>query len=106
MITPAGWPLLGRLMWMMLGPLALTLITFAIVSEGSGWLTRFDAAFAAVLLAMLVGRWLEFRGGRPQTASGQPASRSDLERYFLIAAVAGMAVWLAANVVGNHLLPR
>jgi hypothetical protein len=42
---------------------------------------------------MLLGRWAEFRGGDPRTATGEPATRQDLRRYTLLASVLGLAVW-------------
>jgi hypothetical protein len=55
---------------------------------------------------MLLGRWLEFRGGHAQTATGEPATRADLRRYLVTATVVGLLVWVAANVVANHWLAR
>jgi hypothetical protein len=100
--SPAA--LLGRLIWMMIGPLALILLTMAIVREGGGWLTPYDIAYFAVLGAMFLGRGLEFRGGHPQTADGEPATAQHLRRYLLFGALLGLAVWALANVLGNHVL--
>jgi hypothetical protein len=92
-------------MWMMLGPLALCILTFLIMSAGTGWATGLDAAFFLTLGAILLGRYLEFRGGNPQTATGEPAAPEDLPRFLLVCSVAGLVAWVVANLVGNHILP-
>lgn len=104
--SPALSPLVGRLVWMLAGPMALVLMTFAIVSEGGGWLTVFDVLYFVILIAMLLGRRLEFRGGNPHTAMGEPATENDFRRYVLIALIATPVVWVLANLVGNHWLSR
>jgi hypothetical protein len=98
--------LFGRLTWMMFGPISLAVTTFLVVSKGGGWFTPADFAHFAVLGAMLLGRCLEFGGGNPQTAEGQPATRAHLRRYLLVAGVIALVVWVAANIVGNHRFTR
>jgi hypothetical protein len=95
---------LGRIFWMMAGPLCLTLLAFNIIQSGSGWLTWTDLAYLAVLGGMLLARWLEFRGGNPRTADGQPATWDHLRHYVQAMVPIGLAVWAMANVMGNHLL--
>ena len=55
-----------------------------------------------VLGGMLLGRWCEFRYGRPLTATGEPATAAHLHRYALVLSILGLGAWLAANLVGNH----
>jgi len=93
---------LARAFWMLLGPLALFLIGYHIVASGTGWLTGTDLAFFVVLGGMLLARWVEFRTGAAQTAAGAPATGADLRRYVLSATLGGLAVWIVANAVGNH----
>jgi hypothetical protein len=81
-------------------------VAAAIINAGTGWLTGLDLAFLAVLGGMLLARWLEFRGGDPQTATGEPATLAHLRRYTLVALLLGLAVWVVANLVGNHWLNR
>ena len=45
--------LLGRLVWMMVGPVMLVYVTYSIISSGEGWLTPWDFAYAAIALLML-----------------------------------------------------
>jgi hypothetical protein len=104
--SPALPAILGRFVWMLAGPMALVLMTFAIVSEGGGWLTVFDVLYFLILAGMLFGRRLEFRGGSPHTATGEPATEHDFRRYVLIAMIAAPVVWVLANLIGNHWLSR
>ncbi len=97
-------PVFGRLFWMMVGPIALVMATYFIVSSGGGWTTAADLLFFVILGGMIVGRWLEFRGGRPQTQTGEPATAADLRRYILMVVTAGPTVWVIANILGNYVL--
>jgi hypothetical protein len=92
----------SRAFWMMLGPRSLFLLAYTIVSQGSGWLTALDLAFLVVLAGVLAARFLEFRGGNPQTATGEPATPAHLRRYVIVAAPIGLGIWVVANVLGNH----
>ena len=65
-----------------------------------------DFLFFAVLGGMIFGRWLEFRGGDPQTQAGEPATAADLRRYILTVVTAGPVVWVVANVLGNYVSRR
>jgi hypothetical protein len=104
--TGSSAAVLGRLVWMMIGPLSLALTLYYIVSSGTGWRTGADVLYFVILAAMIVGKWLEFRGGDPRTSSGDPVKPGDLRRYIVMALGVGVAVWAVANLVGNHLLAR
>jgi hypothetical protein len=93
-----------RVFWMMMGPLCLVLFTFSILQLRSGWLTWADVGYLAVLGAMLLVRWLEFRNGDPRTVDGKPATWGDLRRYVQTALPLGLGVWILANVIANHVL--
>lgn len=90
---------LGRLTWMLLGPFFLVLTIFAIVRGEKSWWTGADLTFFVVLAAMLLGRCLEFRGGHPETASGEPATPAHLRRYLVVAGAGGLLAWVAANLL-------
>jgi hypothetical protein len=98
--------LFGRVFWMMAGPLGLMLAIYFIVSSGTGWRTVADVVYFIILAGMILGRWAEFRGGKPTTSDGEPATPAHLRRYVLMVLIFGPLVWIAANYVGNHLLVR
>ena len=98
------WVLVARLTWVILGPIALVGITYGIVSRGTGWLTAFDAAFGIVAGLMLLGRWAEQRSGSATTLMGEPATAEQLKRYMAILVPIAAAIWITANIVGNHAL--
>jgi hypothetical protein len=87
------------------GPLLLAGLAVVTAWVGQGWLTAADCAFLGVLAATLLARWLEFYAGEPP-AAGEAEARAQLWRALAGTAVAGLALWCAANVVGNHLLDR
>jgi len=94
----------ARLTWVLAGPLALIGITYGIVSSGTGWLTGLDAAFGIVVVLMLLGRWVEQRAGTTTTLTGEPATPEQFKRYMTLLPPLAAAVWIVANVLGNHVL--
>ena len=94
----------ARLMWTFLGPIALVLITYGIITQGSGWMTALDAIFGAVVGMMLLGRWVEHRSGSAITLTGEPATIDQCRRYSAKLLLLALAAWAAANAVGNHFL--
>jgi hypothetical protein len=98
--------LFGRLFWMLIGPLALLVTLYSIVSSGRGWWTATDIVYFVILGGMVLGRWIEFRGGNATTSDGKPTTQADLRRYVLMLVTLGPVAWGVANFVGNHLLTR
>ncbi|MBI3465264.1 MAG: hypothetical protein HY000_19735 [Planctomycetes bacterium] len=103
-LTRVG-PLLGRLMWLAIGPLVLGFATYGIVKGGAGWLTALDLSFFVVVALMVWGRCVEQRSGSAITADGKPATWDHVRRYSQRLIVAAVTVWLAANILG-HVLER
>jgi hypothetical protein len=86
----------------MIGPAAMLVLTLIIADRGNGWFTAADIAFLTMLAVTILARWLDFRGGHPQTAMGEPAKPAHLRRYVPAALLLGLAVWTAANLIGNY----
>lgn len=91
---------LGRLAWMLLGPMGLMIAALAIARGDGGWFGAADVVFWLLVGLMLVGRLQEFRGGKPLTADGEPADAGHLRRYLIAAPLAAGALWLAAHGFG------
>lgn len=97
--------LIGRVTWMMFGPAILLICAIMIVgSPGTGWKTGADIVYLFGLLATIGGRWIEHLGGNPRNAMGEPSTDRELRRYIIATAIAGTAIWVAANIVSNYLL--
>jgi hypothetical protein len=96
--------LLCRLFWVLLGPVGVLLTAASIGMSDSGWLTSKALVFAALLLATILCRWGDFLKGEGTNALGDPVTQKYMLGYTVIALIAGVALWAAANVVGNHLL--
>lgn len=103
--TPTSVALV-RVFWMVGGPFILLLLTTQIVLSGTGWLTPWDAVFGLTLVVMILARRHEFRTGDPRTSDGSPANIHDLRRYAFQVIGIGVAMWLIANILGNHVLHR
>jgi hypothetical protein len=78
--------------------MALLMASLGLIRQRSRTFGPADAAYAVSLGAMLLGRWLEFRGGAPLTADGEPATAAHLRRYVFWTTALGAAVWAAAAV--------
>ncbi len=102
--TGSGSAALSRLMWMLFGPMLLCVITYGIVTSGSGWLTTRDVAYVVVVALMVGGRRWEHRSGAALTATGEPATKEHLTRYVRILLPLAAGIWVLANVLGNHVL--
>jgi hypothetical protein len=88
--------------WFLLGPLILLLTFMSIVRAATGWLTALDLVFFVVVAAMVFGRWVEQRSGQGVTMSGEPSTWEDFRRYATWLPVLATALWIVANVLGNH----
>ena len=98
--TTTALDLFARLLWVMVGPFALALLALSIARNRGGWLSPPSLAYFPVLGTTIFGRWLEFRGGHPMSATGEPATEAHLRRYLIGAATLGLAVWIVANSLG------
>jgi hypothetical protein len=97
-----GVAALARVVWMILGPMALAGV--AVVQAGRGWLIGPDIACLSFLGVVLVARWVEFQGGHAETATGEPLTRDDLRGILMITAGVGPVTWVLANLIANHWL--
>jgi len=92
---------LGRLTWMLFGPLAVVLSAITLVGKDKALLSLADAGYFTALAAMLLGRCVEFSSGHALTATGEPATTSHLRRYLIGAAAIGLGVWLLVKAAGS-----
>lgn len=107
--NPKGTSLLvalARVLWMMIGPIALVMLAFNIALRGGGWFTPMDIAYIAILAAVLGARLLEFQSGAATTTDGRTLSPAALGRYLVVMIAIGAGAWIAANFIGNDLLGR
>jgi len=94
----------ARLTWVFIGPLFLLLSGWGIVSSGNGWFTAYDLLFVLAVGWIILARWFEQRSGSAATLDGQAVTADHFTRYIrALLCLAGL-VWVAANVVGNHVL--
>lgn len=98
--------LIGRVFWILVGPVFLAFSLYYLATAGTGWLTFADLLYFLILGGMLLGRLVEFRSGNPQTTTGEPATPADLRNYVLALVIGGPILWAVANLIGNHVLAR
>ncbi|MFH1109754.1 MAG: hypothetical protein V1790_11240 [Planctomycetota bacterium] len=96
--------LFARVFGHLLGPMFLVLTTMCIVNSGSGWFTKLDGIFAGLAAVMIGSRWVEQRSGSATTAKGEPATMQDFRRYVRSVLLIATLAWVAANLLGNHVL--
>lgn len=96
-------PVLGRILWMMVGPAMMALCLVGTMhTPRSGWLNISDGLYGVALAATIFGRWVEFQGGDPRTATYEPATAAHLRRYTVAALAVSLAVWLTAKLINNY----
>jgi hypothetical protein len=86
----------------MIGPFALAICAMRIAGWVGGWFGPLDVVYFVLLGRMPAGRLMEFRHGRPTTATGEPATPAHLRRYALVLTVFGLGVWIAAKLASNQ----
>jgi hypothetical protein len=96
--------LLGRTLWLVIGPIVLFVLILLIVIRGTGWFTIEDSWYFATMGVMVLGRWMEIRTGFGRTAFCKPATTQHFRRYVALFVPWALLVWTTANIVGNHLL--
>ena len=94
--------LVAHCTWYLLGPLFLFLILLAIVRAGTGWATALDFVFFIGVAVAVFCRWVEQRSGQAVTMSGEPSTWEDFRRYAIRFPLLAVALWIVANVLGNH----
>ena len=92
----------ARIVWFLFGPMALLVLALMIAEKRGGWLGLSSIAFLVILVVTVVTRWVDLRGGNSLTAEGKPATVADVRRFTAISLIVGMAVWCAANVIGQR----
>lgn len=97
---------IARVFWMLIGPVSLLLLAFAIIQSGAGWFTVPDLMFFIVLVGIIGARLFEFHSGSPLTTTGEPANLTDIQIYLIGVGTIGVFGWIIANLIGNHWLAR
>ncbi len=93
-----------HLLWLLAGPMALGMLLYRIGQSGNGWLTGLDLGVLLVVALMLCARWIDQRSGQATRVDGEPSSWADFRRYVAVMPAVAGAAWIAANVIGNHML--
>ncbi len=92
-----------RLVWMIVGNVALA--TSGLVAARAGRLTPVpaDAVFWCAVALMIGARYLDITHYRGATSDGHPATLSDWRRYAIKLPLIAGAAWAIARVVGWRL---
>lgn len=99
---PTSGSCLPRLIWFMIGPMALLMLALLIAEKRGGWTGPASLAFVGVLIVTILARWLDYRGGNAQTAEGTPATAFHTRRFVIGASLVGLVVWCLANLIGSR----
>lgn len=97
---------LTRLCWMMLGNAALVFVGVAIAWKRAGIPSWADAVFWAIVVGLIVVRYLDISRFGGQTADGrETATMRHWRRYALLLVGASVILWGVAHGAA-HLWPR
>lgn len=84
-----------RLFWMLFGNVALFFA--AIEVAASDRVGAADAAYAGVVVALILARYFDVMKLRGMTTAAAPAMRADLHRYGVLVAIVGFVGWAVAR---------
>lgn len=93
-----------RVVWTALGPVGLLMFALRIGTAQDGWTAPADLGYFVILGLVVAARWYCFKAGDPTDMSGNTITPADLRRYTLTWLIAGVAVWVVANLIGNHVV--
>ena len=96
--------LLCRVFWCFGGPIILSFLTYKIAYAKDGWGTPSDIAFPIIVAATIAARWIGFRNGERSNTIGEVTTLAQLRSYSVKFMTGGLIVWIAANVLANHVL--
>jgi hypothetical protein len=96
--------MLTMMIWLFVGPLAMVLTLVSITQRGTGWATFHDALFFGLLLTSVAARWIDAVNGDPVISGGDAVDTRGARQYTMWVVGAGVAAWVVANAIGNHLL--
>jgi hypothetical protein len=84
-----------RLFWMAAGNVALFFAAMQVAASERIGVT--DAAYAGVVLALLLARYIDVTKLNGMTTSAEPATRAHLRRYIVVLCLVAALGWLAAR---------
>ena len=94
--SPAGC--LARLVWMLMGNLALVVLVF-VIYQSAGW-TIADLAYWLIIGVMIGARYIDIARFAGTTMNDEPATMAHFRRYLLLVLLVGAAVFAAARALG------
>jgi hypothetical protein len=101
-VNPAADSGLARIIWCLFGPMALLVASITIAEKGGGWFGAGSLLYLLVLASTLLARWIDYRGGKSQTADGKPVTPELIRRYFTLVPAFAALVWIAAHLLGRR----
>jgi hypothetical protein len=93
--------MLLRMIWMMMGGVALIFCLFSIAKARPQFLSLADAFFWVAAVLMICARYLDVRFFHGTTTSGEPATMRDFAAYVIFIVLGGGACWGLAHVVSK-----
>lgn len=97
----SGVGLLIRLYWMLFGNSALLILALFIATHKYDMLLVASLAYFAIIVSMVVVRYVDIRFFNGETVDGRPATMEHWRRYAMIIAIAGLAAWLVALAIAR-----
>jgi len=89
-----------RFMWMAVGNIVLFFLAIFIAQSGGWQPTWRDAAFVAVVLALIAVRYVDIRLFEGKDAEGKQATMIDWRRYAVLLIAVAVGLLLLAHLVG------
>jgi hypothetical protein len=107
--SPTGKPVtslfvLGaHVTWFFIGPIVMLAALYGIGQSDQGWATVMDLLYFIAAAWVVLARWVDQQSGQGSTGDGRPSTWADFRRYLCFFVPLTIALWIGANIIGNHL---
>ena len=89
-----------RLIWLVVGNMALMLVGVQLFLHPRGWFSVLDAAYWSIVVLILAARYADMRYCNGTTADGKPCTPAIWRRHTVVLVLLACVVWLAAHSLG------
>lgn len=95
----AGWRVLSRLYWLVLGNVLGAGLLFTIVEKRVAFPSVWDVAFVLSIVSLIVVRYVDIRHFKGETCFGEPSTMDHWRRYACLTGLAGLGGELVARIL-------
>jgi len=89
----------ARVVWFFIGPVALFLTLWIMLTSGRTAFSVHDVFFFSLVMLIMGCRWIEQRSGQASNMEGKPATWKEFRRYAIRFPIVAVILWLMTKLV-------